>query len=73
LNSRPLRQINEHATVAHARTENRFVLLDLAAVWCHWCRVMGRGFLALYQGTGEREWLRHAEDSHCRCTRETNC
>jgi uncharacterized protein YyaL (SSP411 family) len=25
-----------------ARTENRFVLLDLEAVWCHWCHVMER-------------------------------
>jgi uncharacterized protein YyaL (SSP411 family) len=24
----------------HAREENRFVLLDLGAVWCHWCHVM---------------------------------
>jgi len=23
-----------------ARRENRFVLLDLDAVWCHWCHVM---------------------------------
>jgi uncharacterized protein YyaL (SSP411 family) len=23
-----------------AKKENRFVLLDLAAVWCHWCHVM---------------------------------
>ena len=23
-----------------AREENRFVLLDLGAVWCHWCHVM---------------------------------
>ena len=23
-----------------ARKENRFVLLDLEAVWCHWCHVM---------------------------------
>ncbi|HEV8646637.1 MAG TPA: DUF255 domain-containing protein [Burkholderiales bacterium] len=25
-----------------ARTEKRFVLLDLEAVWCHWCHVMER-------------------------------
>lgn len=25
-----------------ARRENRFVLLDLGAVWCHWCHVMER-------------------------------
>ena len=23
-----------------ARKEDRFVLLDLGAVWCHWCHVM---------------------------------
>src|SRR6266700_2398786 len=23
-----------------AKTEHRFVLLDLGAVWCHWCHVM---------------------------------
>ncbi len=25
---------------AQAKRENRFVLLDLQAVWCHWCHVM---------------------------------
>ncbi len=25
---------------AKAKAENRFVLLDLGAVWCHWCHVM---------------------------------
>lgn len=25
-----------------ARRENRFVLLDLEAVWCHWCHVMNK-------------------------------
>src|SRR5450432_2320114 len=25
---------------ARAKRENRFVLLDLEAVWCHWCHVM---------------------------------
>src|SRR5580658_6264933 len=25
---------------AQARAENKFVLLDLEAVWCHWCHVM---------------------------------
>ncbi len=25
---------------AQARAENRFVILDLEAVWCHWCHVM---------------------------------
>ena len=24
---------------ARARTEQRFVILDLEAVWCHWCHV----------------------------------
>jgi uncharacterized protein len=28
--------------VAQAKRENRFVLLDLGAVWCHWCHVMER-------------------------------
>ena len=23
-----------------AKRENRFVILDLEAVWCHWCHVM---------------------------------
>ena len=23
-----------------AHSENRFILLDLEAVWCHWCHVM---------------------------------
>ena len=25
---------------AQAQREHRFVLLDLEAVWCHWCHVM---------------------------------
>ena len=25
---------------AQARAENKLVLLDMAAVWCHWCHVM---------------------------------
>jgi hypothetical protein len=25
---------------ARAKAENRFVILDLEAVWCHWCHVM---------------------------------
>src|SRR5215469_10239383 len=25
---------------AQAKQQNRFVLLDLEAVWCHWCHVM---------------------------------
>jgi uncharacterized protein YyaL (SSP411 family) len=28
------------AVFAQARREHRFVLLDLEAVWCHWCHVM---------------------------------
>jgi uncharacterized protein YyaL (SSP411 family) len=28
------------AAFEQARTEDRFVLLHLAAVWCHWCHVM---------------------------------
>ncbi len=28
------------ALFARAKAENRFVLLDLEAVWCHWCHVM---------------------------------
>jgi uncharacterized protein YyaL (SSP411 family) len=28
------------AVFDQARRENRFVLLDLEAVWCHWCHVM---------------------------------
>ncbi len=28
------------AVFAQARRENRLVLLDLEAVWCHWCHVM---------------------------------
>lgn len=27
-------------TLARARAEKKFVLLDLEAVWCHWCHVM---------------------------------
>ena len=30
------------ALFARARAENRLVLLDLEAVWCHWCHVMHR-------------------------------
>jgi uncharacterized protein YyaL (SSP411 family) len=29
-----------NAVFDRARKENRFVLLDLGAVWCHWCHVM---------------------------------
>src|SRR4029453_6945118 len=28
------------AVFERAKKENRFVLLDLGAVWCHWCHVM---------------------------------
>jgi uncharacterized protein YyaL (SSP411 family) len=27
-------------TFARAKTENKLILLDLTAVWCHWCHVM---------------------------------
>ncbi|HMP54269.1 MAG TPA: DUF255 domain-containing protein, partial [Candidatus Melainabacteria bacterium] len=27
---------------ARAKRENKFILLDLEAVWCHWCHVMDR-------------------------------
>ncbi len=30
----------ESGLFARAKAENRFVLLDLEAVWCHWCHVM---------------------------------
>ncbi len=29
-----------HAQFAQAKRENRLILLDLEAVWCHWCHVM---------------------------------
>jgi uncharacterized protein len=29
-----------NAAFARARVEHKFVLLDLEAVWCHWCHVM---------------------------------
>jgi uncharacterized protein YyaL (SSP411 family) len=28
------------AVFTQAKREKRFVLLDLEAVWCHWCHVM---------------------------------
>jgi uncharacterized protein len=28
------------ATFAQARAANKLILLDLVAVWCHWCHVM---------------------------------
>jgi thiol:disulfide interchange protein len=30
-----------------AARENRFVLLDLEAVWCHWCHVMDESPIAM--------------------------
>lgn len=30
------------AVFQRARQENRFVLMDLEAVWCHWCHVMDK-------------------------------
>ena len=29
-----------NAVFTQARAEHKFVLLDLEAVWCHWCHVM---------------------------------
>ena len=53
---------------ARARREHKFVLLDLEAVWCHWCHVMDattyrdpRVIARLYSGWavfGERQFLR---------------
>jgi uncharacterized protein YyaL (SSP411 family) len=32
---------SEWATIcSRAQAEQRFVILDLEAVWCHWCHVM---------------------------------
>lgn len=31
---------SETEAFAAARTQHRFVLLDLEAIWCHWCHVM---------------------------------
>ncbi|MGA9341418.1 MAG: DUF255 domain-containing protein [Rhodanobacteraceae bacterium] len=31
---------SEDAAFKQARAENKFVVLDLEAVWCHWCHVM---------------------------------
>ena len=31
---------SEEAVFAQAKAEKRFVILDLEAVWCHWCHVM---------------------------------
>lgn len=33
-------QRDDHQAFEQAKTENRFVLLYLEAVWCHWCHVM---------------------------------
>ena len=33
-------QTSTDAAFALAKKENRFVILDLEAVWCHWCHVM---------------------------------
>jgi uncharacterized protein YyaL (SSP411 family) len=38
----PQWQAWSEAVFERARAENRFVLLDLEAVWCHWCHVMDR-------------------------------
>jgi len=37
-----------------AKREKRFVLLEMEAVWCHWCHVMEE---TTYQVTGEKKWL----------------
>lgn len=34
--------VSPDAAFAAARREHRFVILDLEAVWCHWCHVMDR-------------------------------
>jgi|CZKL01.1.fsa_nt_gi uncharacterized protein YyaL (SSP411 family) len=31
-----------HAAFARAQAENKPILLDIGAVWCHWCHVMDR-------------------------------
>jgi uncharacterized protein YyaL (SSP411 family) len=39
--STPIHWLNWSDSVfAQARSEHKFVLLDLEAVWCHWCHVM---------------------------------
>src|SRR5271165_1561874 len=40
---------------AQARREHKFVLLDLEAVWCHWCHVMDT---VTYQDSAVRSLLR---------------
>jgi uncharacterized protein len=30
------------AAFAHAQSEDKPILLDIGAVWCHWCHVMDR-------------------------------
>ena len=42
------------AAFARARSEGRLVLLDLGAVWCHWCHVM--------DATTYRDHLWHERD-----------
>ena len=40
-----------------AARENRFVLLDLEAVWCHWCHVMDEVTYSDTKTTaGLRQW-----------------
>src|ERR1700750_2708207 len=37
----PIKWVSWDDTIfARAKRENKFVLLDLEAVWCHWCHVM---------------------------------
>jgi hypothetical protein len=31
------------AAFARAQAEDKPILLDIGAVWCHWCHVMDRG------------------------------
>jgi len=38
-NSNPMDRVVERI-VALAKRERRFILLDCAAEWCHWCHVM---------------------------------
>ncbi|MBD3822147.1 MAG: DUF255 domain-containing protein, partial [Thiotrichales bacterium] len=31
-----------HQSFEKARTQNKLILLDIKAVWCHWCHVMDK-------------------------------
>src|ERR1039457_4083513 len=39
---------------AAAQRENKPILLDIGAVWCHWCHVMDREFFAVKVDRDER-------------------